>query len=68
MGCLMLAQSVKEKKWNVADEEREALVPNVFDFLVAWKIKGSPSGIMKKTGDKNFRPLVVKKKLDSRII
>jgi hypothetical protein len=50
----MLAQSVKEKKWNVADEERGALVPDCFDFLVAWEIKGSPSGIMRKTGDKNF--------------
>ena len=50
----MLAQSVKEKNWNVADEERGALVPDCFDFLVAWEIQGSPSGIMKKTREKIF--------------
>ena len=50
----MLAQSVKEKNWNVAGEEREALVPDCFDFLVAWEIKVSSSGIMKETGDTKF--------------
>jgi hypothetical protein len=52
MRCLILTQSIKEKSCNVADEATGTLVPDCFDFLVAWEITRSLAEIMKDTGKK----------------